>query len=229
MLPSPILVVAAHPDDEALGCGGTMARASADGAAVHTLFFTDGVGARDAESGAVDGSAAQQRADAARRALRQLGAAEPERLAFPDNRLDTVAMLDLARCVEATVARVRPVVILTHHADDLNVDHRRVHEAVMTACRPQPGHVVQQILCFEVASSTEWRAPRASTAFLPQLFIDVTEHLPHKLAALREYSTEMHPWPHPRSIEAVEHLARWRGATAGVGAAEAFMVARVRL
>lgn len=227
LIPSPVLVVAAHPDDEALGCGGTMAKAAAAGAAVHTLFFTNGVDARDTVSG--DDAAARERADAARRAAHRLGAHEPHILAFPDNRLDTVAMLDLARAVEAEIARVQPVVILTHHADDLNVDHRRVHEAVMTACRPQPGHVVKHILCFEVASSTEWRAPRASAAFVPQLFVDIGTHLDDKLQALRAYDAEMRPWPHARSIEAVGHLARWRGASVGVSAAEAFMVARVTL
>jgi LmbE family N-acetylglucosaminyl deacetylase len=228
-LPSPLLVVAAHPDDEALGCGGTMAKAAAAGVSVHTLFFTNGVGARDARNGTDTPSLADERASAAHRALRRLGAGHCDLLDFPDNRLDTVALLDLAQQVEAVVERVRPAMILTHHADDLNVDHRCVHEAVMTACRPQPGHEVQQILCFEVASSTEWRAPRAATAFVPQLFVDISSHLTDKLAALQEYEAEMRPWPHARSIEALGHLARWRGATVGVEAAEAFMVARMRL
>lgn len=222
---SPILVVAAHPDDEALGCGGTMAKAAALGFSVHSLFFTDGVGSRSTTE---DGKlAAIARSEAALEALRRLGASAPTILGLPDNQLDSVPLLQLAQQVEAMVAIHRPVTILTHHADDLNVDHRMVHEAVMTACRPQPGFVVKNILCFEVPSSTEWRAPRPSVTFAPQLFVDISEFWEQKRAAMEAYAAEMRPWPHARSLESVEHLNRWRGSTVGVEAAEAFVVARV--
>ena len=220
-----ILVVAAHPDDEALGCGGTIARATAAGASVHALFFTDGVGSR--AGSAADEAARGQRAAAAAESLSILGAAAPTLLDYPDNQLDMVALLELSQQVAVVVDRLQPAAILTHHAEDLNVDHRRVHEAVMTACRPQPGRAVATILCFEVPSSTEWRAPRASTAFLPQVYVDISAQLGRKRQALEAYREEMRAWPHARSIEAVEHLARWRGASAGVEAAEAFMVARM--
>lgn len=226
VLEGPVLVVAAHPDDEVLGCGGTIARLTEAGVTVHVLFFTDGVSARP---DAAQSDAAAPRKQAAITSLALLGVHAPEFLQFPDNRLDTVAMLDLSQSVERVLARVAPVTVLTHHAGDLNVDHRCVHEAVMTACRPQPGHRVRSILCFEVSSSTEWRSPGLGTAFVPQLYVDISAHLRVKLEALDAYRVEMRAWPHARSPRAVEHLAGWRGSTAGMEAAEAFTVARIRL
>ena len=145
---------------------------------------------------------------------------------LPDNRLDTLPLLTLAQTVEAVIDDVAPTTIYTHFAHDLNVDHRLVHEAVMTACRPQPGSGVKTVLTFETPSSTEWRSPQAATAFMPNWFIDITETIDKKLEALDAYAEEMRPWPHARSREAVEHLARWRGASIGRQAAEAFVLAR---
>jgi N-acetylglucosamine malate deacetylase 1 len=222
----PILVAAAHPDDEVLGCGGTMAKLTGSGHAVHVLFFTDGVGARD---GAVADRLRSRRRASAEESLSLLGAHEPTFLDFPDNRLDTIAMLDLAQAVERELERIEPQTILTHHPGDLNVDHRAVHEAVMTAARPQPEASLCDVLCFEVASSTEWRTPSPSTAFVPQMAVDISRHLEQKVAALRLYGDEMRAWPHARSIEAIESLARWRGASFGVAAAEVFSLARAKV
>jgi LmbE family N-acetylglucosaminyl deacetylase len=223
--PGPLLVVAAHPDDEALGCAGTIAKATFSGHEVSVVFFTDGVGAREEEIAA---RLRPARRAAAEKSLAILGARRPTFLDLPDNRLDSVPMLELAWVVERELERIRPRTILTHHHGDLNVDHRAVHEAVMTAVRPQAGRSPVDVLCFEVASSTEWTTPQSSTAFLPQVAVDVTEHLDKKIEALRMYAEEMREWPHARSVEAVVHLARWRGATFGVEAAEAFSVARMR-
>jgi len=220
-----VLVVAAHPDDETLGCGGTMARLSAGGAEIDIVFFTNGVDARGSDE-VLDASG--RRRGAALQAMVALGAREPTFLDFPDNRLDTVSMLDLAVAVEQQIAQSRPSLILTHNANDLNVDHRQVHEAVMTAARPQPGHQSPDVLCFEVPSSTEWRAQTAGNAFVPQVFVDISEYLDSKIEALRFYADELRPWPHARSIRGIEHLAGRRGASSGVEAAEAFMVARAR-
>lgn len=225
-LNGPVLVAAAHPDDEVIGCGGTIARLRASGIEVHVLFFTDGVSARS--SGEVS-DAAIVRKRAAIESLALLGVPTPEFLDYPDNRLDAVPMLDLSQSIAHVISRVGPVTVLTHHSGDLNVDHRCVHEAVMTACRPQPGHPVRNILCFEVASSTEWRTPAPGTAFVPQIYIDISEHLVAKLEALDAYRVEMRAWPHARSIKALENLARWRGANVGVDAAEAFSLARMRM
>lgn len=223
-----VLVVAAHPDDEVLGCGGTMARLADEGREVHVLILAEGVTSRaprrDPGTASPELSALRRSAEAANAIL---GSASVELCDFPDNRLDSVDLLEVVKRVEQEVARHRPEIVLTHLRDDVNVDHRVAHEAVIAACRPQPGHPVRQLLFFEVASSTEWRPPGAHGGFLPNCFYDIGRHLARKLDALKAYPSELRPFPHPRSVEAVEHLARWRGATVGCQAAEAFMVGRV--
>jgi LmbE family N-acetylglucosaminyl deacetylase len=220
--PAKALVVAAHPDDEALGCGGTMAALAAAGCAVKVAFVADGVGARGTAMAGLE-----ERRGAAYEACARLGAEIVHVGSFPDNRLDTVALLDIVRMVEGVVAQHRPQLVLTHHPGDLNVDHRQVAAAVLTACRPVAGHPVSTLLSFEVCSSTEWNHPDAQPGFSPDLFVDISATLGAKLDALRSYGAEMRPWPHPRSFEAVEHLARWRGAVVGAQAAEAFKVLRM--
>jgi LmbE family N-acetylglucosaminyl deacetylase len=223
-----ILVLAAHPDDEVLGCGGTIARLASQGGRVHVAYLADGVSSRGRDSGeAAAGNAelAERRA-AARRACEILGATCVHFGDFPDNRLDSVALLDIVQPVEALIARYAPDTVLTHHAGDLNVDHRRTFEAALTACRPQPRHPVKTLLSFEVPSSTEWQAPGGACAFTPNWFVDISASLDRKLAALAAYEKELRAWPHPRSRQGVEALARWRGATVGVEAAEAFLLGR---
>jgi len=222
-----VLIIASHPDDEVLGCGATIARHAARGDVVHTLILAEGVTSR---VGVAD--AAQQRRlaalhKAAGRANACLGVKKVELLGFPDNRMDSVDRLDVTQAIEARVAKFRPRVVYTHHPGDLNIDHQITHEAVAAACRPLPGQTVEKVLCFEVPSSTEWRFAGSGPAFAPNWFVDVSAHLDTKLAALREYKAEMRAWPHPRSYKAVTHLARWRGASVGVEAAEAFVLARM--
>lgn len=147
-------------------------------------------------------------------------------LSLPDNRMDGMELLDIVRIVEAEIERHRPDLVFTHHAGDVNVDHRVLHDAVITACRPQPGHSVGTLLFFEVPSSTEWRPAASGMQFAPDYFFDVTDFLDRKLEALNAYAPEMRVFPHPRSIKAVEHLAGWRGAMIGCAAAEAFMLGR---
>jgi LmbE family N-acetylglucosaminyl deacetylase len=218
-----ILVVVAHPDDEALGCGGTIARLARQEASVRIVFLADGVSAR----GKASSDELQQRRAAAAKAAQILGAERPLHLNFPDNRMDTVALLEVVQSVEKVIESYRPDTVLTHHGGDLNIDHRRVHEAVLTACRPQPGHPVERVLAFEVPSSTEWQTTGSPPVFAPNLFVDIGADLATKRLALEAYAVEMRAWPHPRSYEAIEHLARWRGSTAGCDAAEAFVVARL--
>ncbi len=215
-----ILAIAAHPDDEALGCGGTLAKHVAAGDRVQCLFLADGAGSRG--EGA-DVALRQQQAEAA---ARELGASMPILLDFPDNRMDEVPLLEVVQAVEKVIAEVKPDIIYTHHGNDLNIDHRIVHQAVLTACRPQPGSCVHAIYGFEVPSSTEWASPEVAPAFRPVRFVDISGYLQHKMALLDCYADEMRAFPHARSREAVEALARWRGATVGVAAAEAFSVIR---
>ena len=216
-----ILAIVAHPDDEALGAGGTLARHAAKGDAVHILFLADGVGARGN-----DKAAAERRVKAARLAASALGARGPEFLGLPDNRLDRLDLLDIVQPIENVIRKIAPQTIYTHHAGDLNVDHEHCHRAVLTACRPLPGSPVRRIYAMEVASSTEWSSPNLGNAFMPTHFVDISDTLQAKRRALEAYGEEMRPFPHARSYEAVDALAAWRGASAGLRAAEAFMVVR---
>jgi len=220
-----VLIVAAHPDDEVLGCGGAIARWVQGGCQVHVLLLADGEASRATENVAADPEFLKQRQQAARQAASLLGC-EVETLAMPDNRMDGLELLDVVKPIEAAISRLQPGTVLTHHAGDVNIDHRIVHEAVLAACRPQPGHPVHKLLFFEVPSSTEWRPPGSAQPFQPNLFIDISTTLAAKLRALEIYANELREFPHPRSMRAVEALARWRGATVGVEAAEAFILGR---
>jgi LmbE family N-acetylglucosaminyl deacetylase len=219
------LVIASHPDDEVLGCGGTMAQLVHRGAEVHVAFLSDGVLSRDGDKNRRQDELAARRASA-KKACDILGARTLTFGDFPDNRMDTVPHLDIAKFIEETLSRHPADTVLTHHAGDVNIDHRRTHEAVVTACRPQRGNPVKTLLCFEVPSSTEWQLPCSAPAFSPNWFMDITDTLERKLNSLDAYAVELRPWPHPRSRRAVEYLARWRGATIGTDAAEAFVLGR---
>ena len=221
--PGRVVVFAAHGDDEVLGCGGTIRRHAMDGDEVSIVIFADGETSR---GGRKSKAAIARRETSAHKAANILGAGNVFTHQLPDNRLDTVPLLDLAKLAEKYIADLRPDTVYTHHAGDLNADHRQVHEAVVTACRPQGDYSVRRLLFFEIPSSTEWRAPSAGAAFIPNWFVDISAVLELKIDALKVYGSEMRPWPHPRSYEGVTHLARWRGATVGCEAAEAFVLGR---
>lgn len=216
-----ILVVAAHTDDEALGCGGTIARHAAAGDVVYALFMTDGVASRG-----VSDSEAKHRQTAAAAAAKILGLAEIFQREFPDNRMDSVALLDVVKAVEDVVLKVQPEILYTHHAGDLNVDHRVTHQAVMTACRPLPGTPVREIYAFEALSSTEWTGS-GQQQFSPNVFIDISDFVGVKQRALEAYAEEMRAAPHSRSLAHVRSLGEHRGNTVGVASAEAFEAIRV--
>jgi len=221
-----ILVVAAHPDDEVLGCGGTLARLSQEGHTVHTLFLADGESSRTTGKKTASSKLMHERKKAADRAKQILGCSSIEFCNLMDNRLDGIDLLDIVKIVEKYIHRYSPELVFTHHAGDLNIDHRIAHEAVITACRPQPGNSVKELLFFEIPSSTEWCPPNSHKIFTPTVFVDISSTISDKLKALQAYENEMRHFPHPRSIEAVEALTRWRGATIGVPAAEAYILGR---
>ena len=222
-----ILVVAAHPDDELLGCAGTIARHVDQGDVVHVAILAEGSTSR---SDLRDREDHQEELDTLARAARAagavLGVASVQCFDLPDNRMDSVDLLDVIKLVESLIAKYRPDTVYTHHIGDVNIDHERTHRAVFTACRPLEGHSVRRLLAYETVSSTEWSPPGSSAPFLPNWFVDISKVLPRKLEALKAYESEMRDWPHPRSLRAVEHLARWRGATIGADAAEAFVLLR---
>jgi N-acetylglucosamine malate deacetylase 1 len=220
-----ILVIASHPDDEILGLGGTLARHAAEGARVDLLIMAEGATSRDdqRDANARWAEIAHLRESSAKAAA-ILGLSAPRFGGLPDNRMDSVELLDIIKLVEGVVAAVQPNIIYTHHAHDLNIDHQLTHQAVLTACRPLPGSMVSAIYAYETVSSTEWAVH--GVGFQPTHFVDITAHLDRKIAALGAYESEMRPSPHARSIEAVRAQARVRGSSIGVEAAEAFMVIR---
>jgi len=223
--PQNILVVAAHADDEMLGCGGTMARLRAAGSNVAILLLGEGPTARMAND-TFHNTVRQEALRSAVVAAASLDIQDVHCAGLPDNRFDTVPMLHIVRHIETTAARVQPDVVFTHFAGDLNIDHQLTHRATMTAFRPLPGCKPVQILGFEVLSSTEYAPPGIGASFHPTVYIDITDFIEAKQKALADYASEMRPWPHPRSHEAVEHLACLRGSQCGREAAEAFVLYR---
>lgn len=220
MWTEPLAVIAAHPDDEVLGFGGAMARAAVAGSRVRILILATGAASRGGDAGA----AIENLRDQARSAAEALGVPEPAFADFPDNRMDSVPLLDVVQRVEAFLSEAPVASVLTHHAGDLNVDHRIAAQAVLTACRPLPGAPVRRILAGEVPSSSEWA--NEDDRFVPTRYVDIESVLERKLAALACYEGEIRNFPHPRSIEAVRALAQWRGAEAGLPAVEAYRVVR---
>jgi LmbE family N-acetylglucosaminyl deacetylase len=220
--PERVLVVAAHPDDETLGAGGTVARLAAGGGEVWVCIACDGVTARHSE---VD----RQRA-CAREACALIGAARVVFLDLPDQRLDTLSLLDVIRPIEECVAEFQPDTVLTHFEQDVNQDHGVVFRAAMVATRPAPGKGVRTVMCFETASSTEWAPPFAGSTFAPNVYVDISETLRTKVEAMAVYAgthvSEVREYPHPRSLEAIEVYARRHGVAVGMEAAEPFMLVR---
>jgi N-acetylglucosamine malate deacetylase 1 len=222
--PRRALCVAAHPDDEILGAGATMARLADDGWDVHVLVLGEGVGARFADDDRPDDEV-RELAGELRRAAEIIGAT-PHQLDLPDNRFDSLDLLDVVQRIEAVKREVGPELVLTHHNGDLNVDHRVCAGAVLTAFRPLPGEPAATLLAFETLSSTEWTAPGHGAPFTPNWFEDASPGLERKVAAMDAYRHELREWPHPRSLEGIRAAARRWGMTVGLDAAEAFMLLR---
>lgn len=222
-----VLVIAAHPDDEVLGCGGTIAYHADRGDQVNILIVAEGSTSRQLTRDCnVNSDYLASLKNSAANAGLILGATNVELLDLPDNRLDSLDRLDLIKIIESRIYSFAPHTVYVHHAGDVNIDHRRLHESVITACRPTPGHSVKRLLSYEVPSSSEWQTPGSAPPFLPNWFVDITRQWERKREALSAYSSEMRSWPHPRSYRAVEHLVHWRGSQVGFQAAEAFCLLR---
>ena len=223
---STILVVAAHPDDEVLGVGATAARRAASGDAVHLTILGEGVTSRAADRAGADPSAVAALQDDARAVAGLLGAKSVAFGALPDNRFDSLPLLDIVKQVEAWVREIDPEIVYTHHPGDLNVDHRLTFQAVLTATRPVPGCRVRDVYVFEIPSATEWAFGRLAGPFSPTVFEDVTSTIDLKIACLERYRTEHRAFPHPRSGEALRASARRWGSVVGLAYAEAFELIR---
>ena len=215
-----ILVLAAHSDDEVLGCGATIARLAKEGHSVIPVIICENASVRyrqEMQSNLEEWS---------RRSSAILGILEPIFEQMPDQKLDTYSALDMAQRLEKIIHDVRPEIIFTHHGGDINKDHRVVFEATMVAARPLPGNKVRSIYTYETISSTEWAATDYYAKFNPNIYYDVNDTLALKLEAFSQYKTEIREYPHPRSLEAIEIRAKDWGARVGLRVAEAFQLIR---
>lgn len=214
------VVIAPHPDDDVLGCGGAIARHAQNGDEVRVLVVTRGA----------PEMRPQELVEENRRQLREahkvLGVSETRFLDFPAAQLDTVPGHKLADAIACYLREVQPSLVYVPHGGDIHADHQAIYLATLVAARPINGCSVKKLLAYETLSETEWGSPTADAAFIPTVFCDISDSLQLKLDAMRCMRMQLKDAPHPRSLEAIESLARLRGATAGLPAAEAFSLVR---
>jgi LmbE family N-acetylglucosaminyl deacetylase len=219
-----ILIVAAHPDDEILGCGATAARLIKEGNSVFTLILGEGTTSRDkTRNRRKRNKELLEMKEQSKRANRIIGIKYVFFCDLPDNRFDSRPVLDIIKIVESVKNKIKPDIIYTHCAKDLNIDHRITYSAVLTACRPVREENVKEIYGFEIPSSSEWNYPHV---FNPNMYVDISDTLELKIKALRCYKGEIREFPHPRSEESVRNIAKRWGSVAGLYSAEAFEVTR---
>tara|TARA_Y100000816_G_scaffold292343_1_gene287103 strand:- start:1693 stop:2403 length:711 start_codon:yes stop_codon:yes gene_type:complete len=220
-----VLVVAAHPDDEMLGVGGTIHNLVAKKkVTAYALLLSKGILSR---KGIENKKNLAKQEKNIIKASSIIGFQNTFTLDFPDNRFDSFDLLEAVRLVESKIASLKPDVIFTHHSMDLNIDHRITFQAVITATRPVPSSNPISIFSFETPSSTEWQSNESNKAFLPNFFIEIKKNdLIAKQKALKAYTTECKEYPHPRSVKSLEIIAQRWGINIGVKYAEAFRLVR---
>jgi LmbE family N-acetylglucosaminyl deacetylase len=224
-----IMIVVAHPDDELLGLGATIHKLIKDyNIKTHVVILGEGITSRsdDRDVGLWEKELATHQ-DNIKNAQKAIGYHSTSVFDFPDNRFDSVALLDIIKVVEKEKSTFQPDVIFTHHGGDVNIDHQRTFEAVITACRPMKDEDVKTIITFETPSGTEWRSPTDPRHFLPNLFFSVSEaNINAKIEGMESYEFERRKYPHPRSPEALKIQAQRWGITVGTDFAEAFCLVR---
>lgn len=216
-----ILVVVAHPDDEILGIGGTILKHKQNGDDIYCIITAEGIGSRyDSEDTKEEVSILHTQSE---QVAKKLGIKEIYLLGFPDNRMDTMDLLDIIKPIEKIISDINPDIIYTHHEHDLNIDHRLCFQAVMTICRPI-GDSVKSIYTFETLSSTEWQTRKQQ--FEPNMYINIEEYIEEKINIMKLYKDELREYPHPRSEEGIRILAQYRGLESGSRYAEALCLIR---
>jgi LmbE family N-acetylglucosaminyl deacetylase len=221
-----ILVLAAHPDDEVLGCGGTIARLSQEGNELYIAILGEGITSRYKSRNDVDSELLKELRLQTNDVASYLGAKELFIHDLPDNRFDTIPLLEVIKIIEGLICNLGPQILFTHHCGDLNIDHRIVFTATLTAARPMMNCSVKQIYAYEVPSATDWSMGCIKPVFCPNVFLDISDTLEKKIEAMNLYDKEIRIFPHPRSAESLRALARQRGVISGVMAAEAFELIR---
>lgn len=222
-----ILVVAAHPDDEILGVGGTAARHVAEGDAVYALILGEGQTSRGAHREDTGREVVDELHKNTLESAEVIGFRDVFFADFPDKRFDHVDLLDIVKAVEQRIQELQPQIVYTHYSGDLNVDHQYTARAVLTAARPIGSCSVEEIYAFETLSSTEWNFDySAQPAFCPNVFVDIAGYYQQKEQAMNCYVSELCAFPHPRSLAGMDVLSRTRGMAAGMERAEAFMLIR---
>lgn len=224
-----IMIVVAHPDDELLGLGATLHKLIHEyQVQTHVVILGEGITSRsderDVEKWQKELATHRENIKSAQQSI---GYHSHSIFDFPDNRFDTVALLDIIKVIEKEKESFQPEVIFTHHGGDVNIDHQRTFEAVITACRPLSHENVKTIITFETPSGTEWRAPTDPRHFLPNVFFSVSQdNLDAKIKGMESYEFERRAYPHPRSPEALKIQAQRWGVVIGTPFAEAFCLVR---
>ncbi len=218
-----ILIIAAHPDDEVLGCGGTVTKFIKEGHKAYCLFLGKGKTSRGKKTFKKE---QKNLIEEAEKAAKILGINQIFFENFPDQKYDSISFLEIVKAIERIKKKIKPSIIFTHHSGDLNLDHQITFKAVLTACRPTKEETVKEIYSFEVPSSTEWGIPKRRNYFIPNIFFDISNTFNKKIEALKFYQSEIRDYPHPRSIKGVEIIARRWGTVVGKELVEAFELIR---
>lgn len=220
-----VLVVAAHPDDEVYGMGGTIAKRVRQGDEVYVLIVTDGSTAqyRDCKELA---SILEEKEKQIMRASEILGVKEVIHSNLPDMQLDSVKHIDVNEVIEKAIEKIKPEVVYTHFYGDVNMDHRCVYNSTMVAVRPTPSQCVKEVYCYSVPSSTEWEPYKADTCFMPNVFVEIEDLFKLKEEAIKAYSSEIREYPHPRSVEYVRTMDTANGLKCGRKMVEEFVCLR---
>ena len=220
-----ILVIAAHPDDEVLGMGGTIIKMVNMNCEVNVLIVTDGSSSQYRDEVDIQKIIDDKKKETFACA-RKLGVKNVYYGNLPDMKLDCTPHIVINKEIEKLVERLQPDTIFTHFWGDVNVDHQQVYKSTLVAVRPVMGQVVKELYCYRVPSSTEWTPCKADTMFVPNVFVDIKEEADLKYRAFAEYSTELREYPHPRSVQHLKELDIARGLEVGQGPTETFVLLR---
>lgn len=219
------LVIAAHPDDEVLGMGGTIARLVKDGSMVDVLIVTDGSSSQYRDSDHL-AEIIEAKKKETRNCADVLGVRDIYYGGLPDMKLDCTPHIYINQAIERVIDKVQPDTVFTHFWGDVNMDHQNVYKSTLVTVRPVLGQVVKELYCYRVPSSTEWSPNKADTMFMPNYFVDIEQYAEQKYKAFACYSTELRDYPHPRSVQYLRETDKAAGLRVGMLAAEEFVMLR---